>query len=190
MNRYRCYQVTMIFGIMGLLGACAGSPGPQHEIQSVDLGSTSRVHKVSEDNIYVASQPGENDFRTIRDRGVKTVLNLRPPAETPELDEQQVVEDLGMSYYNPGFSSPSALNDQIFDRVRMILVSSERPLFLHCSSANRASTVWLAYEVLDREVSLSTALKDARKMGLRSKKLEQKAIEYIKRNQENASDHQ
>ncbi len=186
---------TLIVGVVAvtilMLGsACAGSSNggnttdkTDSTVEPVSVGSTKRVHRIGEESLYVASQPGMGDFDEIQSRGIKTVINLRRPEETPEMNEEKTVTGLGMTYVNPGFSSPDALSTEIFDTVREQLRSAERPLFLHCSSANRASATWLPYRVLDQDVSLDQAVKEAETMGLRSPALKKKALEYIKARQ-------
>lgn len=161
--------------------------GGKGNILEDHLGSTDRIHTAGSPDLFVSSQPAKEDFQEARNRGISTVINLRSPGETPNLDEEQVVEEQGMNYYNPDFSRPQELSDDIFDRVRELLRTAERPILLHCSSANRASATWLPYRVLDEGVSLDRALREAREMGLSSQALEDRALDYISRNRDSGS---
>lgn len=180
-----------ILGSLFLLAACdrnnpnsQESRDKQRSIQSMELGNTENIHKAASSDLFIASQPPKSDFSLIQQMGVKTVINNRPSGETPDLDEKKIVRNLGMDYHNPAFSSPEELNDETFDRVRELLTNADRPILLHCSSANRASTVWLPYRVLDQGISVEQALEEADKMGLRTPELKEKALAYIRSRQD------
>lgn len=138
-----------------------------------------RLHTLN--NIFLASQPSPADFEQAKNGGIRTVINLRHEDETKDFNERDVIKRLGLNYYNPAFSGPAELTDHIFDRTRELLRDAERPILLHCSSANRVGAIWLAYRVLDNGLSVDQALTEARTVGLKSPAYEQIARDYIKR---------
>ena len=147
-------------------------------VQQEQLGDLDRIHSVGD--LYIASQPSVSDLEKLKEQGILSVINLRPADETPDMNEQKAVEDLGMKYVHIPLSGPGQADTSFFQSAREQLRSVKRPAFLHCSSANRAGMAWLAYRVLDEGVPLERALKEARKVGMRSQKLEDRALEYIK----------
>lgn len=169
-----------------LLAGCAdkGSvPDAKQDTQPVQqekLGELDRIHSVGD--LYIASQPSVSDLKKLEKQGILTVINLRPADETPDLNEQKVVEDLGMTYVNIPLSGPAEADASFFASARKKLGSVKRPALLHCSSANRAGTAWLAYRVLDEGVPVDRALEEARTVGMSSQKLEDRALEYIENN--------
>jgi protein tyrosine phosphatase (PTP) superfamily phosphohydrolase (DUF442 family) len=130
--------------------------------------------------IYMAGQPDEAALQAAKQAGVLHVVNLRSVGENAGFDEGKIVADLGMRFHNPGFSSPDELTEFVFLRVRDLLSSkANRPMLLHCASANRVGAVWLAHRVLDDGLPYEKALAEAKQVGLRSKALEAVAKAYI-----------
>lgn len=142
-------------------------------------GSIERLHVL--DGVLLASQPSPADLEQARAEGVRTVLNLRRPAEQAGFDEAAFVESLGLVYVALPFGGPDELDDALFARARELLSHAERPLLVHCASANRVGAVWIPWRVLDGGLGLEEALAEARAIGLRSPGLEAKARDYVAR---------
>lgn len=147
-------------------------------LESVDAPGISRVHTLA--GIYLSGQPDEAGFEAARAGGVRTVINLRHDDEI-ELPEREVVEGLGMTYVHLSWDGEDELTDEIFDRTRELLKSAEKPILLHCKSANRAGAVWLPFRVLDGGLSFDEALAEARTVGLKKDAYEAKARGYVER---------
>ncbi len=157
-------------------------PVTAEKLEPYQCGTIDRLHTYG--GVFLASQPQPGDFQQAREGGVKTVINLRLPGEVKDFDEAQIVTDLGMQYHNPGFKDPDTLTDDVFDQVRRLLNDPQnKPILLHCSSANRVGTVWLAHRVLDGGVPYAHALAEAKAVGLKLPAYEQKAKDYIDRHQ-------
>ena len=149
------------------------------KLEPLTWGTVERMHRY--DGIYLASQPSKEDLELARESGVRTVVNLRKPAEI-DWDEKAAVEGLGMEYDNFGFKEPEELTDGVLDSVRKILSSGDRnPILLHCSSANRVGAVWLAHRVLDDAVPYPEALVEAETVGMKSAAFRDRVKEYIER---------
>lgn len=169
-----------------LLAACAHSartedPNAQQvaTLAPATCGSIERLHEL--DGVYLAGQPSAADLEAAQQLGIKTVINLRHAHEHGEFDERAHAESLGLAYVSLPWSGAAELTDAIFDRSRELLRSSERPILLHCASANRVGAVWLPHRVLDGGVVYEDALAEARTIGLRTPELEAKARDYIAR---------
>ena len=78
-------------------------------------------------------------------------------------------------------SLPLCVPREVFDQAREQLKTAERPILLHCASANRVGAVWLPYRVLDGGLSWDHALAEAKTVGLKSPDYEAKAKDYIQR---------
>lgn len=150
-------------------------------LEPYECGSIARVHTLG--GVIIASQPSAEDFALAQMKGVRTVIDLRHAHEIPNFDERRVVEGLGLAYVNLPWYGPDELTDEIFDGARALLQSVERPILLHCSSANRAAAVWIPWRVLDGGLSLDEALAEARTIGLQTPAFEEKARAYIGRQQ-------
>jgi uncharacterized protein (TIGR01244 family) len=129
--------------------------------------------------VYLAGQPGEEDFKQFDAAGVKTVINLRAAGENKDFDEAKLLSELGMMYHNPGFNSPQTLSDPIFRRVRDLLNNKKNePVLLHCASGNRVGALWLAHRVIDDGIPYDQALEEARAIGMKPA-FEARVKEYI-----------
>ena len=150
-------------------------------LQPVQCGSIARLNTV--DGIYLASQPYPDDLRLAGQAGIKTVVSLRFPDEI-DWNEAAVVKRIGLAFIDVPFKKPETLTDEVFDKTRAALNDkSQRPLLLHCHSANRVGAVWLAHRVLDDGVSMTDAEQEATSAGLKSPEYLAKAKDYIARSQ-------
>lgn len=148
-------------------------------LEPAALGTTARVHRFG--NVYLASQPKAADLAQAKAAGVKTVLDLRPESENRGFDEPATLATLGLKYVNVPFASPEAMTDDVLDRVRTALRTAERPLLVHCSSANRVGAVWIAWRAIDGGLALDDAVAEAQEVGLKSPELEGRARAYVDR---------
>jgi uncharacterized protein (TIGR01244 family) len=154
----------------------AATPG---ELSSVSVGSLAPVHALGD--VYLAGQPSEADLAALGERGVRVVVNLRHAGEFKGFDEREQVEKLGMRYVNLPWSGPEQLTDEVFDANREVLNTTREPMLLHCASANRVGAVWIAWRTLDGGVDIEQAVAEAKRIGLKSQALEDKARSYIAR---------
>lgn len=156
-------------------------PAASDKLEPYQCGKVERLHTLG--GIFLASQPAKEDFKTAAESGIKTVLNLREKDEQ-DWDESAWVKELGMSYHSLPFKSPKQLTDSLFDDARKLLADKkQRPLLVHCASANRVGAIWLAHRVLDDGLAYDAALAEAKTVGLKLPALEEKAKAYIEREQ-------
>ncbi|MCA8961357.1 MAG: protein tyrosine phosphatase family protein [Planctomycetes bacterium] len=134
------------------------------------------------DNVYLAGQPTASELRKAAAGGIRTIINLRLASEL-EFDEAAEADALGVRYHNPGFKGGENLTDSIFDEVRSLLRSSQRPILFHCSSGNRVGAVWATYRVLDEGWDIDRAIDEAKQIGLRTPAYEARAREYVAQHQ-------
>jgi protein tyrosine phosphatase (PTP) superfamily phosphohydrolase (DUF442 family) len=152
---------------------------PKSVLEPAALGSTENVHRFGD--IWLAGQPGKDALEIAKELPIRTVVNLRKKSEI-DWDEEAAVRALGMIYRNVAFQTPEELTDAVFDAARRALTSKENePILLHCASANRVGTIWLAHRVLDDGLAFEDALREAEAVGLKSPALRDKAKEYIAR---------
>ncbi len=163
-----------------VLGACqqgraVTAPDP---VEPATCGTVRNLHAVGD--IYLAGQPGPGDYALLKERGIKTVIDLRLDKETDH-DEAKAVSAQGLTYVHLPWNGPDQLTDARLDEMRRLLREAERPLLLKCGSANRVAAGWLAYRALDEGVAVETALAEAKAVGLRTPAYEAKALDYIQR---------
>lgn len=150
-------------------------------LEAAELGETRNVHAIGKN--LLCGQPTEAEFAIAKERGIQVVVNLRTDGEI-DWDEAAVVEQLGLEYEHIPFRAPETLTDEVFDNVRDVMrQADEKPVMIHCGSANRVGAVWLTHRVLDEDVPLEQATEEAKEVGLRDDDYLKKAIDYIERNE-------
>ena len=123
------------------------------------------------DDVFISGQPTERALRDLHAQGVTTVVNLRTPEEMSKrvpFDEAALVKELGMEYVyvpvrgNAEFPySPAAVKS-----FAAAMSGAKGKVLLHCTIAWRASHLWAAYLIQDRDVPVATALQQARMINL------------------------
>jgi uncharacterized protein (TIGR01244 family) len=139
------------------------------------------MHRVGD--VFVAGGVTPSDYPLLKDLGIKSILNLRKPGETPNIDAAALAEAQGIEHIRLPWKGPDELTDERLDAMREVLREAERPMLFHCGSANRVSAGWLAYRVLDQGVDLETALVEAKTFGLRTPEYETITVAYIQARQ-------
>jgi uncharacterized protein (TIGR01244 family) len=122
------------------------------------------------DDMFIAGQPTEKALRDLRARGVTTIVNLRMPEEMARVgfDEAALAKELGMRYVHiPMRGTPeNPYGPKALDTFAAAMASADGKVLLHCTIAWRASHLWAAYLIRDRNVPVTTALSQARQINL------------------------
>lgn len=94
------------------------------------------------DGVLTGGQPTAEDLEKLAERGYRTVITLRMPAEDTGLgDEQTLVEGLGMRYVALPVDGADGLTRANAERLSELLAAEERPILLHCGSSNRVGAL-------------------------------------------------
>lgn len=185
------FHAALLVPFLAVLpSACASSEGSSTSetaraaatigtLEPATCGSIARLHRFGD--VYLAGQPAATDFEAVREAGVKTVLNLRPPTEQSGFDEGAAVKALGLAYLNLPISGPADLTDEALGKARTLLNNAERPILVHCASANRVGAIWIPWRVLDGGLGIEEAVAEAKTIGLRTPELEARARDYVTR---------
>ena len=142
--------VLLIVGHLLAVSACAGDmEGTPTSPLKVDL------HNIVEtgvgqavDGITAAGQPDAAAFEVFAENGYKAVVDLRTAGEDRGLDEQAVVEGLGMEYV----SFPIGRDDINFENARALdelIDGYGAPVLVHCRSSNRVGALLALRASLD-----------------------------------------
>lgn len=183
-------RIALLWPLWISLAACrTNGPTPAPEappasalaetLESHTCGSIARLHVLG--GVFLASQPAAEDFEQARAEGVRTIINLRAAGEQGDFDERAVVTGLGLAYVSLPISGAAGLDDATFERARELLNTAERPILLHCASANRVGAVWIPWRVLEGGLGLEQAVVEAKTIGLKTPELEAKARDYVMR---------
>src|SRR6476469_8465870 len=122
------------------------------------------------DDMFIAGQPTEKALRDLRAKGVTTIVNLRMPEEMAQVgfDEAALAKELGINYvYIPmRGTKENPYGPKELDAFAAAMDSADGKLLLHCTIAWRASHLWAAYLIRDRNVPVATALSQTRQINL------------------------
>lgn len=149
-----------------------GKTGPAPEPVSLDITGLFQEKFASVgDDLFIAGQPTEKALRELKAKGVTTVVNLRMPSEMAQVgfDEAALLKELGIAYVHiPMRGSPeNPYGPKELDRFAAALAGAQGKVLLHCTVAWRASHLWAAYLIRDRQVPVEAALSQTRKINLR-----------------------
>jgi tyrosine-protein phosphatase SIW14 len=125
-----------------------------------------RFHMVAE-GLYRGGQPSSQGFELLRDRGIKTVINLRM-----EDDESAVVQSLGMNCVHipvedteASTQIPEAAIAKYFEVVNN---PANYPIFFHCHhGVDRTGTMAALYRMAIQGWSAEQAYTEALTIGMR-----------------------
>src|SRR5690606_2550807 len=141
-----------------------------------ECGTITRLHTYG--GVFLASQPQPTDLEQAKKGGVKTVINLRHADEQGALNVAAFVKELGLTDHHIPWNGPDESTDEKIAQVQSLLKTAERPILLHCSSANRVGAHWLVYRVIDGGLSIADATAEAKVVGLKSPDYEKRAQAY------------
>ena len=126
-------------------------------------------------------QPTPAQLAELKSQGITAVLNLRVPGEAgfDAAAEEAEVKKLGMKYFNIPVQGQSPKNEQADEFLKLTDDAANRPVFIHCGSANRVGAFFMIRRVLRDGMTLDDARAEAQKIGMRSPALETFAKAYI-----------
>lgn len=101
---------------------------------------------ILEDDIIGGGFPEQSAWTQLKDLGIQTIIDARMPEEGVA-QEQELVESLGMRYFNIPVGAEGILPSHI-DSLRNILQDdANRPALIHCAIGGRVQYLWAAYQV-------------------------------------------
>jgi len=131
---------TMKFYLALWLAVCSVSAVFATDLP-VELNGIQGLQHPSE-NLYTAGQPPPASFAVFAKEGVRHVINLRPPAETPDFNEAAIVTQENMAYYNIPISGAADLTrDNVMLLDNLLSKIGDEKVLLHCSSSNRVGAL-------------------------------------------------
>ena len=130
------------------------------------------------DNLYLAGQPSLEALDTVKDWGIKTIINLRDNAEMDFAAEEAKSKELGMDYVQFPIMENGALSATNCERLSE-MVNTEGEHFIHCGSANRVGGWLITYLVKYRGIDFEAAVEVAMNNGLTAPALIEQAQEVL-----------
>lgn len=113
--------------------------------------------------MLIGPQPSEGDLRQARQEGIKTVIDLRLPSETPTPNADLVARS-GLAYVNIPVNKASLSSDQV-DELDREMQDMDGPFLLYCASGSRAATLLVLSQSRQNGWTVQRAFQEARAMG-------------------------
>jgi protein tyrosine phosphatase (PTP) superfamily phosphohydrolase (DUF442 family) len=126
-------------------------------------------------------QPTLAQLAELKSQGVKSILNLRVPGERgfDAPAEEAEAKKLGLNYFLIPVQGQTPKDEQADEFLKITDNAQNRPVFIHCGSANRVGAFFMIRRVLRDGMSFDAAKAEADKIGLRSAALADFAKQYI-----------
>lgn len=131
-----------------------------------------------EPGLMAAAQPTGEQIQLAAEDGYRTLFDLRPPEEPRGFDEVLAARQNGLAYVNIPVTLDT-LGQATIDRFLEAMERAERPVLLHCGSANRTGALLYAWLVLEKHVPATEALKRAKAAGLHQPELIDKVTKLV-----------
>ena len=138
-------KFSVAFVLAGVIAMAALADDLKVNLQTVV--SNGEVQPV--DGISAAGQPDAAAFKVFADSGYAAVIDLRTERENRGLDEEAVVEGLGMDYVLMPIGDTAAINFDNARRLDELLKKYDEPVLIHCGSSNRVGALLALRESLN-----------------------------------------
>ena len=116
-------------------------------------------------NVFTGGQPTKAQLKTLAERGVKHVINLRP-ADEQSWNEAEYAQSLGLNYHSipvAGADDITAVNAGLLQST--LTQIGDDVVLLHCASGNRVGALVALNEGL-KTGDIDAAINTGRKWGL------------------------
>src|SRR6478672_7955993 len=176
LSLFRCLSVgalsvliTLPAGAQSIVGK--GKTGSVPNPMNLDTKGLFQAKFVSVgDDMFIGGQPTEKALRELKAKGVTTVVNLRMPEEMAKVgfDEAALVKELGMKYVHIPMrgTADHPYGPKELDAFAAAMASADGKVLLHCTIAWRASHLWAAYLIRERNVPVTEAITQTRQINL------------------------
>lgn len=137
--------ITLLFLVTLLAGGSAGVDKPYRPkawAQRVPSATLQNLYKV-DDDIYRSEQPTRRGFEEIRDKGIRTIIDLRFGHSDAAL-----IEGLDLVLIHVGMTAWDFSEDDIVRALKAI-ESAPKPVLIHCQyGSDRTGVVMAMYRIV------------------------------------------
>ena len=177
MSHISSVRAILVIGLLSIAGQASAQnivhtkPGPVPNPVVLDNRGLFQDRYASiGDDMFIAGQPTAKALRELRAKGVTTIVNLRMPEEMAGVgfDEAALAKELGMRYVHiPMRGTPeNPYGPKELDAFAAAMSSADGKVLLHCTIAWRASHLWAAYLIRERNVPVTEAITQTRQINL------------------------
>ena len=117
--------------------------------------------------ILSGGQPTDEQLIQAKNKGYKTIINLRPTSEHQGDKEANKVRELGMAYINIPVKGASGINSENSQAlIKALSDSNNYPVMVHCASGNRVGALFALDAAQRSQLSTEEAIKVGKQAGL------------------------
>jgi uncharacterized protein (TIGR01244 family) len=116
-----------------------------------------------DDDIFIGPQPTAQDLQEAKQQGIKTVIDLRMPAETTGSNEL-LTQNAGLGYANIPVNKAALSTDQV-GQLDAVMKNNEGPFLLHCATGARAALLLSLNQANRHRWTAEQTFDAAKKMG-------------------------
>ena len=124
------------------------------------------------------------NLQKMKAQGVRSVVNLRLASEYNFEEEAATARKLDFRYFHIPVNKDNLKDEQVEEFLKVTGDPQNRPIFIHCTSAGRASAFWMIRRALVDNWKVEDAEAEAHKIGLHNEKLRDWAVGYINRHRQ------
>jgi protein tyrosine phosphatase (PTP) superfamily phosphohydrolase (DUF442 family) len=160
-----------------LLAAAGCQPGLRHE-KPVAVENAEIKHLHAAGDVYTCGVATQVGLQELKDRGVRTVIDLRLPEQVPAGYPREV-EALGLEYIPRPMRSEAVTDEQADLFVKTMKERGTQPVAIQCGSSNRSGAMYGIYRYSLGGVTVEQALELAREAGMTNPQLETDVRRYM-----------
>ncbi len=150
-----------------ILVGCSSQPSVIATLPRPALDRAERI-----DRVLIAGQPTEAELKSLAQRGIAQVVNVRSPEEMRDstqinFDEAKILKEMNIAYdILPISGEKYPYRPEILEAFAKIMQAGKDSVLLHCKSGMRARWLYAAYEVKYLNRSPDDVMKSMEKYGL------------------------
>jgi len=147
-------------------GGCSSQPQSTLPILQPALDRALRI-----DRVIISGQPTESEIRSLRQRGISQVVNVRTPEEMNDVaqvnfDETKLLQELNVVYDNLPISGEKyPYRPEALEAFARIMQTSKDTILLHCKTGGRARWLYAAYEIKHLNRATDEVMKSLERYG-------------------------
>lgn len=118
-------------------------------------------------DILTGGQPTPQQLEQAKQAGYRTIVNLRPPAEMNEWNEDDKARQLGFNYISIPVAGAAGLTAENTDKLHAVLENpANHPLIVHCASGNRVGALFALHAARYEGKTVEEAIRWGKTAGL------------------------
>ena len=163
-----------LLGMLALMVVVNLATAGQRGVPGIEgIGNFGKVNE----KLFRGGQPSESGVARLKELGVKSIIDLRLPAEVKKQEKAAALAN-GLVYTNVPLRGLGAPRDEQVKTVLGLIDTLPSPVFIHCVyGCDRTGTIVACYRIAGDKWSNEDALAEAKQYGLSS--LERGMKKYI-----------